>query len=321
MFVLGLQGSPRIKGNTAWLLSEFLNEAEKHGARTITVNAAEKNIHPCIECRTCERTGFCSIDDDMTEIYGLMRKADLVVMASPVFFYTVTAQMKALIDRTQTLWARKYRLNLEDPGRKWRKGFLLSAGATRGKNLFEGMGLTAKYFFDALSASYAGSLVYRQIEDPGDIDRHPSALNEVKEKAAELMSHKKKKIIFVCRENACRSQMAGAFAQIIAGDRLDVMTGGSEPAPEINEMIIRVMKEKNIDMDFRKPQSLDDAVRGASPDIVVTMGCEVSCPVFPGAEIIQWDLPDPAGKPADFMRRLRDEIQEKVTALINNLQQ
>lgn len=319
MLILGLQGSPRIKGNTAGLLSAFTGEAEKHGAGIITVNVAEKNIHPCIECRTCERTGFCSINDDMTEIYHLLRKADIVVMASPVFFYSVTAQMKALIDRTQTLWARKYIFNLDDPGRKWRQGLILSLGASKGKILFEGLSLTAKYFFDALGASFNGSLVYRQIEEPGDINKHPGAVAEAKAKAVVLTSKKRKKILFACRENACRSQMSGAFARIHAGDRIDVMTGGSEPAAKINEDMKKVMKEKNIDMDFIKPQSLDEAVKYSNPDILVTMGCEVSCPVFPGAEVIEWNLPDPSGKPVEFMRGLRDVIEEKVLSLIIKL--
>ena len=153
MFVLGLQGSPRRKGNTHYLLTTFLKEAEKLGAKTAIIEVDKKHIVPCKEYVVCEKKGFCPIDDDMkTEIYPLLRQADVVVAATPVFFYNTTAQLKALIDRTQTLWARKYRLNLTDPNRKWRKGFVLAMGATRGKNLFEGLHLTAKYFFDAFSA-------------------------------------------------------------------------------------------------------------------------------------------------------------------------
>jgi len=134
MLVLGLQGSPRKKGNTNFLLNQFLEEARKLGAKTHVVDVCEKHIEPCKEYIVCEKKGYCPIHDDMeTEIYQLLRKADVVVPATPIFFYNTTAQLKALIDRSQTLWARKYRLNLTDPLRKWRKGFTLPLGPQRGK--------------------------------------------------------------------------------------------------------------------------------------------------------------------------------------------
>ena len=130
MFFLGLQGSPRLKGNTRFLLSLFLAEAEKRGAQTHTVHIDKKNIQPCKEYTVCEKKGYCPIKDDMKhEIYALLRKADVVVAATPIFFYNFTAQFKALIDRCQTLWARKYKLKLKDPLHHTRKGFLLSVGA------------------------------------------------------------------------------------------------------------------------------------------------------------------------------------------------
>ncbi len=322
MLILGIQGSPRNKGNTNKLLSAFMDEAENLGAQTVKIDINKKNIEPCDGGRTCEKKGTCPINDDMSnEIYPLLRKADLVVMATPIFFYSVPAQLKSLIDRSQTLWSRKYKLNLDDPNRKWRHGFMLAQGATKGKNLFEGLSLTAKYFFDAVGANYDGSLEYRHIENPGDIAEHPSALMDAKKKAAEFIKplFNRKKIIFVCRENSCRSQMSAAFAQMHAGDKLEVISGGNEPAHEINNIMEEVMAEKGIDMAYRKPQSIDDATLYSKPDVVVTMGCEVSCPVFPGAELIEWDLPDPAGKPKEFMRDIRDEIEVKVLDLVKKL--
>ena len=121
MLALGLMGSPRKKGNTDFLLSAFKDEMGKKGAKTRIVNLCGKNIDPCKEYTTCERKGTCPIKDDMeSEIYPLLREADIIVPASPVFFYSVTAQLKALVDRTQALWARKYRLNLTDPKRNTR---------------------------------------------------------------------------------------------------------------------------------------------------------------------------------------------------------
>jgi len=317
MFVLGLQGSPRKKGNTAILLSAFLDEAEKLGAHTQRLDVAKMNITPCQECGTCEREGFCPLKDDMQDVYQLLRKADLIVMATPIFFYGPTAQLKALIDRSQALWARKYTHKLTDPGRKWRKGFMLAVGATRGKNLFEGTELVAKYFFDAVGAEFEGSLGYRKIEGPGDIKNHPSALADAKGKAAGLILPllKRKRVIFVCRENACRSQMASAFAQFYFGDRLDVENAGSTPAKEVNPIMVDAMREKEIDMAYRKPKSLDSIKDSWNPELLVSMGCEDTCPLFPGVKAEEWGLEDPAGKDIAFMREIRDEIEKRVMAL------
>jgi arsenate reductase (thioredoxin) len=315
MFILGLQGSPRVNGNTSVLLSAFMEEAEKLGAVTQTIIADRKNIKPCKEYKTCESKGFCPIDDDMqSEIYSFLWQADIIVMATPVFFYSVPAQLKALIDRSQTMWARKRCLKLVDPGRKWRSGFVLALGATKGANLFEGLNLTAKYFFDAVGADFKGSLTYRKIEESGDILKHPAALNEAREKARELVKlyQNRKKVIFVCKGNAARSQMSQAFARYHAGDRIEAMSAGDSPAIIISELMTQVMAEKGLDMAFRKPRSVQEVIKTNAPDIIVTMGCEVSCPVVPGAKVINWDLPDPKGKPIEFIREVRDDIEKKI---------
>ena len=323
MFVLGLQGSPRKKGNTHYLLTTFMNEAEKLGARTHVIEAAKKNIIPCKGCFSCEKNGYCvTKNDDMNPgIFALLREADVIVLASPIYFYSVTAQLKALIDRSQTLWSRKYRFKLEDPGSKMRRGFLLSLGATKGKNLFEGVHLTAKYFFDALSASYEGSLTYWRIEHRGDMEKHPTMRKEVQDAVARLLKPflARKIILFVCRENACRSQMAATFTQYLAGDKIEALSAGSEPAAKINPDMVKVMQEKGIDMAFRITQSLDKTIAELQPNIIVTMGCGEECPFVPGAEKQDWDLPDPAGKPIEFMRHVRDEIEKRVKNLVKNM--
>jgi len=319
MFILGLQGSPRKSGNTALLLESFLEEAERLGARMYNLDVAEKTINPCLECGVCEEEGFCPIDDDMQQVYPLLRHADIVVMATPIFFYGPTAQIKALIDRSQAMWARRYTYKLIDPGRKWRRGFLLAVGATRGKNLFEGISLTAKYFFDAIGAGFEGSLTYRQIEGQGDIAKHPKAFIDAKEKAGVLIEPfiNRKKILFICRENACRSQMASAFAQSHAGDKIEVESAGSAPAEEINPLMEEAMSEKGIDMAFRKPKSIDEALSYMKPDLIVSMGCGEECPNVPGVKVQDWDLTDPSNKPIEFMRETRDEIERKVNDLID----
>ncbi|MGB5156547.1 NAD(P)H-dependent oxidoreductase [Desulfobacterium sp. N47] len=321
MLVLGIMGSPRKKGNTDYLLSLFMKEIEEAGVRTHIVEVGKKNIKPCLEYSVCEKKGICPIDDDMDEIYSLLREADVIVIATPMFFYNAPAQTKALIDRSQTLWARRYRLNLMDPGHKIKKGFLLALGATKGKNLFEGINLTAKYFFDAVSASFEGSLTYRNIESRGDMEKHPTVLQDVKDAAENILRSylTRKKILFACRENACRSQMASAFARYFAGDKIDALSGGSAPADTINPIMIEAMHEKGIDMAFRKPKSIDEVVSKEKPDIIITMGCKEECPFVPGAKMENWELPDPSGKPIEFMRDVRDEIEKRIMKLSNSL--
>ncbi|MGB5747368.1 MAG: NAD(P)H-dependent oxidoreductase [Desulfobacterales bacterium] len=322
MLILGLQGSPRKKGNTNYLLSTFMTAAEKFGARTHIIDVTQKKVIPCKEYTVCEKKGFCPIEDDVKdEIYPLLREAELVVVATPIFFYNMTAQLKAVVDRCQTFWARKYKLKLKDPGADMRRGFLLAVGATKGKNLFEGLNLTTQYFFDAIWAEFEGSLTYRGIEGSKDMAAHPSVKKEVEEAAERLLKpfQGRKKVLFACRENACRSQMASAFAQYLSGDKLDVSNGGSEPAEKINPDMVKVMHEKGIDMGFRNPRSLEDAIAKDTPELIITMGCAEQCPLVPGAKITDWDLPDPAGKSIEFMRDVRDEIEKKVTNLINEI--
>jgi protein-tyrosine-phosphatase len=198
---------------------------------------------------------------------------------------------------------------------------VLSVGATRGKNLFEGLHLTAQYFFDAIWASYDGNLTYRGIEGPKDMAEHPTVLEDVDKAVNDLLQpfHGRKKVLFACRENACRSQIASAFAQSLAGDKLDVVNGGSQPAEEINPDMVKVMHEKGIDMEFRVPQTIDKALSHGAPDFIITMGCEEQCPFVPGAKRMEWDLPDPAGKPLEFMRDVREDIEKRVRSFVHEI--
>ncbi|NNL76260.1 MAG: flavin reductase [Desulfobacterales bacterium] len=322
MLVLGLQGSPRKKGNTNYLLRAFMEAAEKWDAQTHIIDVTRKNILPCKEYVVCEKKGFCPINDDVKdEIYPLLRRAEIVVIATPIFFYNMTSQLKAVVDRCQTFWARKYKFKLKDPGANMRRGFLLAVGATKGKNLFEGLQLTAQYFFDAIWAQSEGSLVYRGIEGPKDMAAHPTVLEDVQEAVDRLLLpfRGRKKVLFACRENACRSQMASAFAQNLAGDKLEVLNAGSAPAQEINPDMVKVMHEKGIDMGFRIPQILGEKIAQEAPEIIVTMGCAEQCPFVPGARMIEWDLPDPAGKSMEFMRDARNEIEKRVQNLIGEI--
>ena len=125
-------------------------------------------------------------------------------------------------------------------------------------------------------------------------------------------------ILFVCVHNAGRSQMAAAFAAQLGAGRVVVRSAGSAPANEVNPAVVRAMAEVQLDLlgAFPKPLS-DDCVRAA--DIVVTMGCGDACPVFPGKRYVDWELPDPAGQQIEVVRTIRDEIRDRVAALVSEL--
>lgn len=324
MYILGLQGSPRKKGNSDHLLKTFMAEALKQGAATKIIDVPRRDIRPCLELIVCEKKGYCPIEDDMQkEIYALIRKADVIVMASPVFFYSVTAQLKALIDRCQTLWARKYKLRLADPNSRWRRGVLLSVGATKGRELFTGLELTAKYFFDAVDAAYEGSLTYPEIEGPKDLQTHPNMPEQVATLAERLVKPfaNRRRVLFTCQKNDCLSQMAAAMAQHNAGDILEIKSAGSVPAEMIAEPVVAVMAEKGIDMAFRRPEGLDNALENWTPHTIVGMDCWEACPYLPNIERINWELKASPQSSLEDLRRIRDQIEEKIIDFVNKIRQ
>ena len=194
MKVLGIYGSPRKGGNTELLLEEALKGAEMEGAEVERLRLTDFDIMPCKECLACYQDGNCILLDDMSKVYPKLLDADIIILASPIFFYGVTAWAKGLIDRCQALWARKYQLkdpSLGAEGKK-RKGFFISAGGTKGQKVFEGAILTAKYFFNVLNAEYAGEVVIREVDTKGEILHHPEALQQAFEAGRKLVSDLKK---------------------------------------------------------------------------------------------------------------------------------
>ena len=181
MKILAFQGSPRLGGNTDLLLEAFLEGAREAGAEAEKINLYRLNFKPCLECGECDQTGECVIPDDLKDVYPRMDAADVLVVASPIFFYNVTAYTQALIERSQARWVAKYVLKKALPPGQEKRGIFLSLGATKGKRLFEGVQRVVRYFFDALYARYEGGLFYRGIEKKGAIREHPSALKEAYE--------------------------------------------------------------------------------------------------------------------------------------------
>lgn len=129
---------------------------------------------------------------------------------------------------------------------------------------------------------------------------------------------KKATVLFVCVHNAGRSQMAAGYLQHLAGDRIEVLSAGTEPKDQINPSAIAVMAEAGIDLTSSTPKVLSDEAVLAS-DYVITMGCGDKCPFFPGKTYLDWPLEDPAGKGVESVRPIRDEIRAKVEALIEEI--
>ena len=122
-------------------------------------------------------------------------------------------------------------------------------------------------------------------------------------------------VLFVCVHNAGRSQMAAGYLQAMAGDRVEVLSAGSEPKDQINPVAIQAMAEEGIDLAGNQPKVLTtEAVRGS--DVVITMGCGDACPIFPGKRYEDWELADPAGQGIDAVRPIRDDIKARITALL-----
>jgi protein-tyrosine-phosphatase len=126
----------------------------------------------------------------------------------------------------------------------------------------------------------------------------------------------KKKILFVCIENSNRSQMAEAFAKMIAADQIDSYSAGSNPAGKINPKAIQSMKELGYDLTRHSSKSLDEVKKFAPFDIVVTMGCGDACPWMPAKEFVDWDIPDPKEMNEDEFRKVRDLIRMNVKPLV-----
>jgi len=177
--VLGIAGSPRRDGNTDLLLAEVMKGAASRGAEVKTLILNNLKITPCQHCDACLEAGNCRIQDDMQMVYKELETADRIVLASPVQFMTVTAQMKAMIDRCQALWARKYVLKIPPLGNeRERKGFFISVGGRKVANLFEPALATVRALFNTLNITYAGDLLFRRVDEKGAIAKHPDALQQ-----------------------------------------------------------------------------------------------------------------------------------------------
>ncbi len=175
---MAIYGSPRRKGNTALLLKRAVEGAREAGGNVEEIVLRDLKMSPCLEIYGCKETGRCAIKDDFQAVYDKLLACQGLMLASPIFFYTVSAHTKILMDRCQSLWIKRYWLEKTPFGKKEfkRKGLFISAGATKGKRLFDGVLLTVRYFFDALDMELWKSLLCRELDFEGDVLKHPEHL-------------------------------------------------------------------------------------------------------------------------------------------------
>ncbi len=176
--VLGIAGSPRKGGNSDLLLNRFLEGAKAGGHNVEKIYVSEKNIAPCDEKNICFTAGVCHIKDDMQDIYDKLLATDFLVVATPTFFMGPPAQLKAMIDRCQSLWAKRFVLKkpLRDDDKK-RSAYLLGTSGLKKIDAFIGIKETLKAFFYILGFKYKGEVFVAGVDDAGDIEKRPDALH------------------------------------------------------------------------------------------------------------------------------------------------
>ena len=190
MKVLAVYGSPRRKGNTSILLKRAVEGARQAGAEVEEIVLRDLRMSPCLEIYGCKKKGRCVIQDDFQGFHDKILGSEGLMLASPIFFYTVSAHTKILIDRCQSLWVKKHWIDRIPMGAGpfKRKGLFISVGATKGKKLFDGALLTIRYFFEVLDMELRNSLLYRGMDFEGDVLKYPQYLEEAYEAGKDLVA-------------------------------------------------------------------------------------------------------------------------------------
>ncbi len=321
MHVLGLQGSPRKNGNTDYLMQTFLEKARQMGAGVELLQIPEMNIQYCKGCGYCEKKGFCVIrDDEMADhVYPKLRQADLVVLGSPVFFYGICAQLKTLIDRGQALWSRKHVFKLKDPLSSTRKGVALSVAASRGKSLFEGVDLTAKYFFDAVDAEYVDQLFYRGIEAKGKIKSNESVHGDMEKVLNRIVPLflGRKKVLFVGRKGSLAAPVAAAFTRLHGGRVLDAAYVEKAMGQAAGPDLVSVLSKYKLDMAFGLPDALKQGNDQSAPDLVIHLDVDDDPSLFPKVKREKWELNATVPMGEEQAKGLCERIRQKVELLVS----
>ena len=187
MKIAALHGSPREEGNIDILLKAALKPIEEAGHDIQLFKLNNADIQPCQDCGGCDETGICIINDDMDKIYDAIREADRVILASPIFFFGLSAQAKSMIDRCQSFWCEKYLLKKPIPeGQYKRKGLLLLVGGMKKEIGIQCAEAAAKAFFRSISIPLHETLSFTGIDKKGAILQHPTALKDAYEAGKRL---------------------------------------------------------------------------------------------------------------------------------------
>lgn len=189
MRIVVFNGSPRAGGNTDLLVQSALKGIDRHSHRVDLFNLNDMNIKPCQNCGGCTDTGVCVVDDRMQQIYPALRGADRIILASPIYFFGLSAQTKIMIDRCQPLWCEKYIHNMPLEGSTHRKGLLVLVGGMKRQVGVDCSSATATAFFRSVSVEEHKTLAYLGIDVKGAITSHPTALQDVYEAARSLTAH------------------------------------------------------------------------------------------------------------------------------------
>jgi len=200
--IVAVYGSPRRKGNTATLLKKAVEGARDSGAQVAEIVLRDLKMSPCLEIFGCTKSGECRLKDDFQIARDQILASHGLMLASPVFFYTVSAHTKILMDRFQSLWVKKYWIEktpMNHP-RATRKGLFISVGATKGKKLFDGILLSMRYFFDTIDMKLWKALLYRGLDFEGDVLKFPAYLDEAYEAGKEYVEVLNKELAVSVRE-------------------------------------------------------------------------------------------------------------------------
>jgi multimeric flavodoxin WrbA len=179
MKVLGILGSPRENGNSEVLLDAALEGAKEAGAEIEKVRLCKLDYEACRECHGCDETGECIVEDDMQKIYPKLIECDRLYLASPVFFMGISAQTKAMMDRCQCLWVRKYKMGQTiGRGREHRKGYFITVGGSPNPEKFIAPVKVTRSFFATLDVTYEKELLIAGVDEKGEISNYPGKIEE-----------------------------------------------------------------------------------------------------------------------------------------------
>lgn len=186
MKVLGISGSPRKNGNTEMALDAALEGARSGGAVCEKILLNGLNFKPCQECGLCDKDGICKIADDMQIIYEKIDEADVIIVASPVFFGSVSAQLKMMIDRFQCRWVLKYRLREKTSSSAKKRGFFLCVAATDRVDFFDNARKPVKILFAVLDINYSGELFCPGGDAKNSVGREGECIDRARSLGASL---------------------------------------------------------------------------------------------------------------------------------------